>query len=152
MARLDQNDWREGRMTPIGAVIERNIVLEGADLATTQGFTQVPNYLLKSTNLSSGDKMTFAMLLSYAWHNDYCFPGQVRLAKDLGIDERSVRRHLKVLQTNDLLKINRRGLGKTNIYRLNLKPKSILSRSRADKNVRSRPDTYRRSRADKNSR
>src|SRR5579864_7685306 len=105
MARLDQSNWREGRMTPVGAIIERNIVLEGADLATTQGFTQVPNFLLKSANLSAGDKMTFAMLLSYAWHNDYCFPGQARLAKDLGIDERSVRRHLKALQANDLLKI-----------------------------------------------
>jgi DNA-binding transcriptional ArsR family regulator len=150
MARPEQSDWREGRMTPIANIIERNIVLEGADLATTQGFTQVPNFLLKSNNLSAGDKMTFAMLLSYAWHNDYCFPGQIRLAKDLGIDERSVRRHLKALQTNGLLKINRRGLGKTNIYRLILKP--ISSRSRADKNVRSAPDTYRRSRADKNSR
>ena len=75
--------------------------------------------------LSAGDKVTFAMLLSYAWQNDYCFPGQERLATDMGLDQRSVRRHLKSLQTTGLLAIQRRGQGKTNIYELNLKPRRI---------------------------
>ena len=104
---------------------DKNIVLRGADAVTARGFTQVPNFLLKSNKLSSGDKMTFAMLLSYAWQNDYCFPGQERLAKDMGLDQRSVRRHLKALQTIGLLAIQRRGQGKTNIYELNLKLRKI---------------------------
>lgn len=113
-------------MRPIGAVIkDRNIVLKGADAATAKGFTQVPNFLLKSRTLSSGDKMAFAMLLSYAWQNDYCFPGQARLGVDLGLDERNVRRHLKSLEAAGLLTIKRRGQGKTNIYELNLKPKRL---------------------------
>ena len=116
--------YAQGRS--IGEILkERNIVLEGADVATAQGFTQVPNFLLKSKKLSSGDKMAFAMLLSYAWQNDFCFPGQATLAEDMGLDERSVRRHLKALEANELLTINRRGLGKTNIYKLNLKPRPI---------------------------
>jgi len=85
----------------------------------------LPNFLLKSRKLSAGDKMAFAMLLSYAWQNDYCFPGQARLAEDMGLDERSVRRHLKSLEANELLTIKRRGLGKTNIYELNLTPRPI---------------------------
>src|ERR1700726_674511 len=107
---------------PIGELIEqrRNIILKGADAATAQGFTQVPNFLLKSKKLSSGDKMTFAMLLSYAWQNDFCFPGQVRLGQDLGLHEVNVRKHLKSLEANGLLEITRRGQGKTNIYDLNL--------------------------------
>src|SRR3989304_2354627 len=100
---------------------ERNIILKGADAATAQGFTQVPNFILKSKTLSAGDKMTFAMLLSYAWQNDHCFPGQVRLGKDLGLHETNVRKHLKSLEANGLLAIQRRGQGKTNIYPLNLK-------------------------------
>jgi DNA-binding transcriptional ArsR family regulator len=104
---------------------ERNIILKGADAATKGGFTQVPNFLLRSKKLSGGDKMTFAMLLSYAWQNDYCYPGQRRLGEDLGIDERNVRRHLKSLETNGLLAIERRGQGKTNVYILNLKPKRV---------------------------
>ena len=39
---------------------DKNIILKGADAATAMGFTQVPNFLLKSKKLSSGDKMTFA--------------------------------------------------------------------------------------------
>src|SRR6266513_363121 len=96
----------------IGEILkERNIILKGADAATSKGFTQVPNFLLKSKKLSAGDKMTFAMLLSYAWQNDYCFPGQERLAQDLGLSERSVRTHLKSLERNGLLAIRRRGQG-----------------------------------------
>src|SRR5438552_11573020 len=103
----------------------KNIILKGADAATRGGFTQVPNFLLKSNKLSAGDKMTFAMLLSYAWQNDFCFPGQVRLGEDLGLHETNVRKHLKSLEANGLLTIKRRGQGKTNIYELNLKPRKI---------------------------
>lgn len=113
-------------MRPIGAILkERNIILKGADAATAKGFTQVPNFLLKSKRLSAGDKMTFAMLLSYAWQNDFCFPGQERLAEDMGLSDRSVRTHLKSLELNGLLTIQRRGQGKTNIYELNLTPRKL---------------------------
>ena len=101
---------------------DRTIILRGADAATEKGFTQVPNFLLKSKKLSSGDKMAFAMLLSYAWQNDYCFPGQERLAEDLGLSDRSVRTLLKSLETNGFIVIRQRGQGKTNIYELIFKP------------------------------
>jgi biotin operon repressor len=108
----------------IGDIIkDRNIVLRGADAASAMGFTQVPNFLLKSNKLSAGDKLAFAMLLSYAWQNDYCFPGQKRLADDMGLHETNVRKHLKALEANGLLSITRRGQGKTNVYELNLKPR-----------------------------
>jgi biotin operon repressor len=113
------------QMRPIGDLLksQRNIILKGADAATRGGFTQVPNFLLKSKNLSAGDKLAFAMLLSYAWQNDHCFPGQQRLAEDMGLHETNVRKHLKSLEANGLLEITRRGQGKTNIYTLNLKVK-----------------------------
>lgn len=104
---------------------DKNIILKGADAASAKGFTQVPNFLLKSKKLSSGDKLAFAMLLSYAWQNDHCFPGQKRLGDDMGLHETNVRRHLKSLQAHGLLTIVRRGQGKTNIYELNLKPRKL---------------------------
>ncbi len=79
---------------------------------------------------SSGDKMAFAMLLSYAWQNDFCFPGQQRLAEDLGLSDRSVRTNLKALEANGLLHIKRRGQGKTNIYELDLKPPGFVRQDR----------------------
>ena len=111
----------------IGDVLKerRNIILKGADAATAKGFTQVPNFILKSKKLSAGDKLAFAMLLSYAWQNDFCFPGQETLAEDLGLSDRSVRTHIKSLQAIGLLSIVRRGQGKTNIYELDLKPRRL---------------------------
>jgi hypothetical protein len=104
---------------------ERNIEIIGADLATRHGFTQVPNFILTNPNISVGAKLAYAMLLKYAWQDDACFPGQVKLAEDMGATDCSVRTYLKELEAAELLEIKQRGLGKTNLYRLHLtiKPK-----------------------------
>ena len=65
-----------------------------------------------------GAKLAYAMLLKYAWDNGACFPGQVKLAEDMGAGERSVRTYLKELESASLLENTQRGLGKTNLYRL----------------------------------
>ena len=107
-----------------------NIEIVGADLATRHGFTQVPNFILTKKDISVGAKLAYAMLLKYAWDNDACFPGQVRLADDMGAAERSIRTYLKELETAELLEIKQRGLGKTNLYRLHLTIKSAEARRR----------------------
>ena len=48
----------------------KNIILEGFDAVSAGGFTQVPNFILKSKELSVGAKLTYSMLLSYAWPNE----------------------------------------------------------------------------------
>ena len=104
---------------------DRNIEIVGADLATRHGFTQVPNFILTNAHISVGAKLAYAMLLKYAWQDEACFPGQVKLAEDMGATDRSVRTYLKELEAAELLEIKQRGLGKTNLYRLHLtiKPK-----------------------------
>ena len=62
------------------AIKERNILLDTTDRVVRQGFTQVPNCILRDSALSVGAKVVYAMFLSYAWHNDSCFPGQDRLS------------------------------------------------------------------------
>jgi hypothetical protein len=76
------NEPMEARaLRRIGDILkDRNIVLKGADAASSRGFTQVPNFLLRSPRLNPGDKLCFAMVLSYAWHNDSCFPGWPRIS------------------------------------------------------------------------
>ena len=112
-------------MQHIGEMIkERNIILETTDPVVTDGFTQVPNFILKNKSLTVGEKMTFAMFLSYAWHNESCFPGQERLAEDTGAGVRSVNRFIKGLEKKGFLTIKRRGLGKTNIYTLRYRVKN----------------------------
>jgi hypothetical protein len=112
---------RHHQMASIGDLLkERNIILKGADMLSAQGFTQVPNHVLKSSKISPGAKLAYTMLLSYAWQNDYCFPGQERLAKDMGSGLRSVVRFIQELEKEEFVVIKRRGQGKPNLYELNL--------------------------------
>jgi len=101
-----------------GVLEEKNIFIRGGDVFTEGGFTQVPNAILRATEISQGAKLVYAMLLSYAWHQNSCFPGQDRLAEDLSISRRSVNTHIKELEAKDFIKVTRKGLGKPNIYEL----------------------------------
>ena len=92
--------------------IAHNIEIIGADPVTRHGFTQVPNFILTNKELSVGAKLAYAMLLKYAWTDDACFPGQQKLAEDIGAGERSVRTYLKEIEDAGFLEVTQRGLGK----------------------------------------
>ena len=112
--------------------IARNIEIVGADPVTRHGFTQVPNFILTKKDISVGAKLAYAMLLKYAWGDNACFPGQLKLAEDMGAGERSVRTYLKELESAGILEIQQRGLGRTNLYRLYLTiKKSAKTRGRS---------------------
>ena len=114
--------------SPFGSLLkQRNIVLRGADALSQKGFTQVPNALLRHKSISPGAKLAYTMLLSYAWQNDSCFPGQETLAKDMGVTSRSVRTYLKELEAKKFLTIQQQGQGRVNIYHLDLKARSLNS-------------------------
>ena len=104
--------------------MEKNIKLIGADALSEIGFTQVPNALY-DVDVSIGAKHTYSMLLSYAWHNDYCFPGQETLATRMRCSSRSVRTYLKELEAAKLLVIKKQGQGRVNIYQLDLRVKAF---------------------------
>src|ERR1043166_8613174 len=100
---------------------EKNIELDTKDPVARGGFTQVPNFILKDPTLSVGAKVTYAMFLSYAWNNDSCFPGQDKLAADMGMSRPRVTQLISELQDAGLISIKRRGLGKTNIYTIHFR-------------------------------
>lgn len=96
---------------------DRNsIVVEDAGLAA--GFTMVPNFVLRAPGLSPGAKLVYGLLLSYAWQDGACFPGQERLAGDAGVSDRTVRAYLGELKDAGLVRVEQRGLGKTAVYTL----------------------------------
>ena len=76
------------------------------------------NHILRDPDISVGAKMVYSMFLSYSRNNDYCFPGQERLAVDCGRSERSVRTWQKELEEKKLGEVKRWGLGKINLYTL----------------------------------
>jgi hypothetical protein len=111
-------------MKTIGEVLkEKNIKLDTANPVLQGGFTQVPNFILKDSKLTAGAKVTYAMFLSYAWNNDSCFPGQDRLAEDMGMSRPRITCFIAELETSGLISIQRRGLGKTNIYTIHFQVK-----------------------------
>ena len=117
-------DKLEGCMQRLGETNQfkdRNLRLKGADIATQRGWTGVPNFILESKEISVGAKLTYAMLLKYARELDECFPGQKRLAQDMGNGVRSVRRWLHELEKVGLISIKQRGQGRPNLYTVHIK-------------------------------
>ena len=109
---------------------EHNIVLRGADLLSRGGFTQVPNHALENREISPGAKLAYAMLLKYAWNNDRCFPGQDRLATDMGVSRQTANVYIQELSRKKLIAIKRQGQGRPNVYELDLTVHSGRVRTR----------------------
>jgi biotin operon repressor len=109
------------RLGEIKSFKDRNLRLRGADIATQRGWTGVPNFILESKEISVGSKLTYAMLLKYARELDDCFPGQDRLAQDLGTTRQSINSYIKDLRKAGLITVQRRGQGRPNLYTIHLK-------------------------------
>jgi len=112
-------------MKTIGEIIkEKNLQLDTSNPILRGGFTQVPNFILRDSKLSVGAKVAYAMFLSYAWHNESCFPGQDRLAEDMGMTRPRVTQLISELERIGLVSIQRRGQGKTNLYTIHFQVKA----------------------------
>lgn len=96
----------------------QNIILKGFDPVSAGGFTQIPNVLIRTPKLASTTKLVYAQLLSYAWNNNLVFPGQERLADDIGASLATITRSIRELVNQEWLDVTRRGQGKTNVYEL----------------------------------
>ena len=79
-------------MEGIGNLIKQRVervIIENEMLRA--GFAALPYVVLRDTRLSIGARLTYAVLLSYAWQDDSTFVGQAKMAKDMGISERQVQ-------------------------------------------------------------
>ncbi len=97
---------------------EKQKTLVFRDATLRQGFAQVPNVVLRDYRLSGNERTLYALLLSYAWQDDECFPGQDTLAKDMGLTGRSIRLLLSGLKAKKLIGWKPQGLGNVNIYHI----------------------------------
>lgn len=109
------------RIAATQAFKERTLILKGADAATRLGWTGVPNFISRSNLVSAGAKLVYTMLLYYAREEDECFPGQERLAEDIGATDRSVRKWLSELEQAKFITSKQRGQGRMNIYTIYFK-------------------------------
>ena len=117
-------------MDRVGPTIKRRleqIVVENEMLRA--GFAALPYLVLRDTRLSIGARVTYAVLLMYAWQDEACFAGQEKMSKDIGVSDRQVRDYLKELQDHGYIRIKRQGLNKPNLYYI-LDVKSKLEKGR----------------------
>ena len=117
-------------MDRIGSSIKQRleqIIVENEMLRA--GFAALPYLVLRDTRLSIGARVTYAVLLMYAWQDEACFAGQEKMSKDIGVSDRQVRDYLKELQDHGYIRIKRQGLNKPNLYYI-LDVKSKLEKGR----------------------
>ena len=105
-------------------ISKRNIFILPKSLR--HGFAQMPRPVLRYPGLSLNSKATYCLLLSYAWQDNFCFPGQDKMAQELGITGRSVRKYLAELKKHKLIDWKKRGYSKTNNYYILSVPDVII--------------------------
>ncbi len=93
---------------------EKTLVI--LDPVLRRGFTSIPNCVLFAPDLSMAAKCLYTILLSFAWQEDECWPGQDRLAGAAGCHVNTVEKYLKELRDYGLISWKRRGLNRPNIY------------------------------------
>lgn len=97
------------------------------DLEQATGFTQVSNAVLRCyPELSDGEKMTYIALKSFAYVSPETFVGQETLSRARNITVSTVSRHLTRLIEVGLVRVRRRGQGKTNIWIITRIPREKL--------------------------
>lgn len=121
-------------MNTIGSLLRdrlERIVVENEMLRA--GFAAVPYMVLRDARLSIGARLAYAVLLMYAWQQGSCFPGQGRMAADMGVSDRHLRRFLIELREAGYVAWRKMMPGGTNTYVLldvktKLRKKAIRTR------------------------
>jgi hypothetical protein len=90
--------------------------LEIVDRERRFPFIQVERAIMRAKGLSDRAKILYCLLLDYAWQANQCFPGQQRLAADLGASVDTVQRALAELKQWRLIDWKQRGLNRPNVY------------------------------------
>jgi biotin operon repressor len=107
---------------------EQNIFLRNADGLSQKGFTQIPNAILENPAISAGAKLTYVMLLRYAFNKGSCFPGQDTLAGDMAVSRQSASKYIQELERRGFIKVKRQGQGRPNLYEVDLMAKVLFAR------------------------
>lgn len=104
-------------MNSIGNLVKDRfdrVVIQNETLRS--GFAAFPYLVMEDKQLSIGARFTYAFLLRYAWQEGSCFAGQKRMAGDMGVSERHLRRFLTELKEAGYIKIERKDKRYNNTY------------------------------------
>lgn len=79
------------------------------------GFTRIPNGLIKGRKLTCYEKLVCIVLVAYRMDKDSCFPSRQTLAAETGFDVKTVDKAIKGLKEKHFIKRIERE-GRKNIY------------------------------------
>lgn len=118
-------------MERLGPLVKRRverIIVENEMLRA--GFAALPYIVLRDTKLSVGARLTYAVLLAYAWQEGATFVGQQKMAKDIGISGRQLQRYIYELRDHQYIAISREDRRFNNTYII----KDVKSKLKKTKN------------------
>ena len=84
-----------------------------------KNFVQIANALIRNKEIGNGAFRVFCDLLTYRFNNGRVFPSHNTIAKDIGVDVRTVRNHVKTLKKLGLISWKKQGFSKSNEYIIN---------------------------------
>lgn len=82
------------------------------------GFTRIPNFIVRSPDLSPDQKAVLAVIISYSFA-DRCFPKHQKIAECIGKSRSSVKRYLNELREKGFITWKKTLYGRTNQYYIN---------------------------------
>lgn len=88
------------------------------DRPRPRGFTMVPNALIRAHDVEAEHKLLLIYLLCFNWGASGCRVSQEKIASELDIDPRTVRRYVQALSDRGLIAVDRSKA--TNRYIINL--------------------------------
>lgn len=83
-----------------------------------KNFSIIPNEIFEKTQLSGPARFLYCVLLRHCGKDDWCFPGQVRLSREVGVSSRYIRDLLNELIVSGLVYKTRRGYNQSNSYKV----------------------------------
>lgn len=84
-----------------------------------KNFTQIPNTLLRNPKIKNGPFRLLSVLWSYKYKHNDVFVSQSTLAKDLGVNLRTITGWLSNLKKLELVNWKKR-IGRSNLYSFNM--------------------------------
>jgi len=106
-------------MEKINSIIKQK--LETAELTIEphwkrHGYIALGNKIIIHPKLSIGAKLFYTYLLMRCFRKDNCFPSYETIGKDLRVSKHTIIKFKNELIKTNLIKVYRRGWGKTNKY------------------------------------
>lgn len=80
------------------------------------GFAQIENCVLRNPLISRTARLVYGVLVSCSFQKDSCFPGQERIAAEVGVSTRVIRDALNELRGIGLISWKQTGLNLPNLY------------------------------------